>query len=188
MVIMTPSNERECRQLLSTAFNTEHPTAVRYPRGAGAGIQTLETLDTLPLGQAKIERVCQQESGKKIVVLCFGTLLYPALEMAQKIDVSIVNMRFVKPLDEKLLLQLAAEYDGFVSLEEGVVAGGAGSACLEFLMKSGVCKPFLQLGLPDQFIDHGDPQILMSQCGLDALGIEKSINSYFSWMKSDKSA
>jgi 1-deoxy-D-xylulose-5-phosphate synthase len=97
-------------------------------------------------------------------------------------------MRFVKPLDEKLLLQLASEYDGFVSLEEGVVAGGAGSACLEFLMKSGVCKPFLQLGLPDQFIDHGDPQILMSQCGLDALGIEKSINSYFSWMKSDKSA
>jgi 1-deoxy-D-xylulose-5-phosphate synthase len=188
MVIMTPSNERECRQLLSTAFNTEHPTAVRYPRGAGAGIQTLETLDTLPLGQAKIERVCQQESGKKIVVLCFGTLLYAVLDMAQKLDVSVVNMRFVKPLDEKLLLQLASEYDGFVSLEDGVVAGGAGSACLEFLMKSGVCKPFLQLGLPDQFIDHGDPQVLMSQCGLDALGIEKSINSYFSWMNWDKTA
>jgi 1-deoxy-D-xylulose-5-phosphate synthase len=182
MVIMTPSNERECRQLLSTAFNIEHPTAVRYPRGAGAGIQALENLDTLPLGQAKIEKVCQQESGTKIVVLCFGTLLYAALDMAHKLDVSVVNMRFVKPLDEKLLLQLASEYDGFVSLEDGVVAGGAGSACIEFLMKSGVCKPFLQLGLPDQFIDHGDPQVLMSQCGLDALGIEKSINSYFSWM------
>jgi 1-deoxy-D-xylulose-5-phosphate synthase len=188
MVIMTPSNERECRQLLSTAFNIEHPTAVRYPRGAGAGIQALENLDTLPLGQAKIEKVCQQESGTKIVVLCFGTLLYAALDMAHKLDVSVVNMRFVKPLDEKLLLQLASEYDGFVSLEDGVVAGGAGSACIEFLMKSGVCKPFLQLGLPDQFIDHGDPQVLMSQCGLDALGIEKSINSYFSWMNWDKTA
>ena len=109
-------------------------------------------------------------------------MLYPALEVAKRVDGTVVNMRFVKPIDESLLLQLSQEYDGFVSLEEGVIAGGAGSACMEFLMKSGTCKPFLQLGLPDQFIDHGDPQVLMSHCGLDENGIEKSIRNYFATM------
>jgi 1-deoxy-D-xylulose-5-phosphate synthase len=182
MVIMTPADERECRQLLSTAYSLNHPSAVRYPRGSGVGNTPLDALDTLPIGKAKIERLSQQSIGKKIAILCFGTLLYPALEVAKRIDVTVVNMRFVKPIDEALLLQLSQEYDGFVSLEEGVIAGGAGSACVEFLMKSGTCKPFLQLGLPDQFIDHGDPQILMSQCGLDESGIEKSIRNYFAAM------
>ena len=179
MVIMTPADERECRQLLSTAFSLNHPSAVRYPRGAGVGNTPRQELDTLPVGKAKIERLSQQSTGNKIAILCFGTLLYPALEVAKRIDATVVNMRFVKPIDEALLLQLSQEYDGFVSLEEGVIAGGAGSACIEFLMKSGTCKPFLQLGLPDKFIDHGDPQVLMSQCGLDEIGIEQSIRNYF---------
>jgi 1-deoxy-D-xylulose-5-phosphate synthase len=182
MVIMIPADERECRQLLTTAYSLNHPSAVRYPRGAGVGITPLDTLDTLPTGRAKVERLSQQSTGKKIAILCFGTLLYPALELAKRIDATVVNMRFVKPIDEALLLQLGQEYDGFVSLEEGVIAGGAGSACIEFLMKSGTCKPFLQLGLPDQFIDHGDPQVLMAQCGLDESGIEKSIRNYFAAM------
>ncbi len=179
MVIMTPADERECRLLLTTGFSLNHPSAVRYPRGAGVGKVPLEDLEILPLGKAKIERLSQQSSGKKLAILCFGTLLYPALEVANRIDATVVNMRFVKPIDESLLLQFSQEYDGFVTLEEGVIAGGAGSACIEFLMKSGSCKPFLQLGLPDQFIDHGDPQVLMSQCGLDESGIEKSIRNYF---------
>ncbi len=175
MSIMTPANEKECRQLLSTAFAQNHPTAVRYPRGSGVGTVLSNSLETLPIGKAKIERVTQQTAGKKIAILCFGTLLYPALEIAQSLDVTVVNMRFVKPLDEHLLLELGQEYDGFVSLEDGVIAGGAGSACLEFLVKSNIYKPFLQLGLPDQFIDHGDPTKLMAQCGLDAQGIEIAI-------------
>jgi 1-deoxy-D-xylulose-5-phosphate synthase len=179
MVIMTPADERECRQLLTTAYSLSHPSAVRYPRGAGVGNTPLEELDTLPVGKAKTERLSQQSPGKKIAILCFGTLLYPALEVAKRIDATVVNMRFVKPIDESLLLQFSREYDGFVTLEDGVIAGGAGSACIEFLMKSISCKPFLQLGLPDQFIDHGDPQMLMSQCGLDESGIEKSIRNYF---------
>lgn len=179
MVIMTPSNEKECRALLSTAYSIDHPSSVRYPRGAGVGILPEKDLDTLPLGVAKIERVKQYSQGTKLAILCFGTLLYPALEVGQAIDATVVNMRYVKPLDEKLLLELANDVDGFVSVEDGVIAGGAGSACMEFLAKSGIHKPFLQLGLPDQFIDHGDPQILMAQCGLDAQGIESSIVKTF---------
>jgi 1-deoxy-D-xylulose-5-phosphate synthase len=179
MVIMAPANEVECRQLLSTAFSINHPSAVRYPRGAGSGSVPSKTLETLPVGVAKIERVIKGSPKTKLVMLCFGTLLYPALEVAEQIDASVVNMRFVKPLDETLLLELGAQYDAFVSLEEGVIAGGAGSACLEFLTRNGIYKPFIQLGLPDAFIDHGDPSILMAQCGLDAKGILQSIQKNF---------
>ena len=179
MVIMTPADERDCRQLLSTAYSLNHPSAVRYPRGTGAGITPLTSLEVLPVGVAKIERLSQQGAGKKLAILCFGTLLYPAIEVGKNIDATVVNMRFVKPLDEQLLQQMGQEYDGFISLEDGVVAGGAGSACVEFLMKLNICKPFLQLGLPDKFIDHGDPGLLMAQCGLDAEGIEKSIRDFF---------
>ena len=179
MVIMTPADERECRQLLSTAYSLKHPSAVRYPRGTGVGITPLTSLEILPVGVAKIERLSQQGVGKKLAILCFGTLLYPAIEVGKNIDATVVNMRFVKPLDAELLLQMGQEYDGFISVEDGVIAGGAGSACAEFLMKSNICKPFLQLGLPDQFIDHGDPGLLMAQCGLDAIGIEKSIRNFF---------
>jgi len=179
MVIMTPADERDCRQLLSTAYSLNHPSAVRYPRGTGAGITPLTSLEVLPVGVAKIERLSQQGADKKLAILCFGTLLYPAIEVGKNIDATVVNMRFVKPLDEQLLQQMGQEYDGFISLEDGVVAGGAGSACAEFFMKLNICKPFLQLGLPDKFIDHGDPGLLMAQCGLDAEGIEKSIRDFF---------
>ena len=186
MFIMTPADEQECRQLLSTAFAIDHPSAVRYPRGAGVGKTTSSTLQTLPIGRAKMERVTQQAQGHKIAILCFGTLLYPALELAERFDLTVVNMRFVKPLDEDLLLELGQEYDGFVSLEEGVIAGGAGSACIEFLVKSNIYKPFLQLGLPDQFIDHGDPAKLMAQCGLDVNGIEMAIRKKYPQFNSGK--
>ena len=179
MFIMTPADEQECRQLLSTAFMIDHPSAVRYPRGAGVGKTTASKLEILPIGRGKIERVTQQAAGNRIVILCFGTLLYSALELANRLDVTVVNMRFVKPLDEDLLLELGQGHDGFVSLEDGVIAGGAGSACIEFLVKSNIYKPFLQLGLPDQFIDHGDPAKLMEQCGLDANGIEMSIRKKY---------
>ena len=179
MVIMAPANELECRQLLSTAYSLDQPTTVRYPRGVGAGITPLKTLETLPIGKAKIEHVKQSIGGTKLVILCFGTLLYTALKVAHQIDATVVNMRFVKPLDEQLLRELGQTYDAFVTLEDGVIAGGAGSACLEFLSRSGLQKPFLQLGFPDQFIDHGDPNLLMAQCGLDERGIEASIVSAF---------
>lgn len=183
MYIMTPADEQECRQLLSTAFTIDHPSAVRYPRGAGVGKITTSALETLPIGRGKIERVSQQVAGQKIAILCFGTLLYSALELAERLDLTVVNMRFVKPLDEDLLSELGQEYDGFVSLEEGVIAGGAGSACIEFLLKSNIYKPFLQLGLPDQFIDHGDPAKLMAQCGLDVNGIEMAIRKKYPQLK-----
>ena len=186
MCIMTPADESECRQLLCTAFSLNHPSAVRYPRGAGIGVAPSKDLNNLPLGLGNVVRESKQTPGNKLAILCFGTLLYPCIDVGEAIDATVVNMRFVKPLDEKLLLDLAQSHDGFISVEEGVVAGGAGSACIEFLIKSGICKPFLQLGLPDRFIDHGDPQVLMSQCGLDASGIEKSIRNFFAAMKLNK--
>lgn len=185
MHIMTPANEAESRQLLSTAFSINHPSAVRYPRGAGQGVEPQADLSLLPVGKGLVVRESKQ-SNNKLAILCFGTLLYSCLDVGELIDATVVNMRFVKPLDEKLLLDLAHNHDGFISVEEGVVAGGAGSACLEFLMKSNICKPFLQLGLPDHFIDHGDAQVLMAQCGLDTIGIEKSIRNYFVSMNLNK--
>lgn len=183
MLVMTPSDEQECRQLLSTAYAQHHPAAVRYPRGAGVGVAVTNSLEPLPLGVAEIRRQTTRPSGQKIAILCFGTLLHPALAAAQNIDATVVNMRFVKPLDTHLLQTLGHEYDGFVSVEEGVIQGGAGSACMEYLSSIGIHKPFLELGLPDVFIDHGDPKILLEQCGLGAEGIEKSVRAFFDFLK-----
>ena len=179
MLIMTPSDEAECRDLLTTAFESNHPTAVRYPRGAGAGVPTSKELKTLPMGKGIVRRKANQTTVKKIAILAFGTLLHPAMAAAEAIDATVVDMRFVKPLDEALLMELSKDHDAFVSIEEGAIFGGAGSACLEALSAKGIEKPFLQLGLPDQFIDHGDHALLLSKCGLDAAGIEQSIRSRF---------
>jgi 1-deoxy-D-xylulose-5-phosphate synthase len=181
MLVMAPSDEAECRALLSTAFESNHPSAVRYPRGAGAGVPVSDSLDSLPLGKGEIRRNSSQAAGQRIAILAFGTLLYPALEAAQSLDATVANMRFIKPLDEELLLKLAQDHDALISIEEGAIQGGAGSACLEVLAANGIEKPFLQLGLPDQFIDHGDPALLLAQCGLDAVGIEKAIRQRFSF-------
>ena len=170
MALACPADERECRQLLSTAYAQNHPVAVRYPRGAGAGTLPLADLAPLPFGQAEIRR-----QGTGVAILAFGTLLYPALQAAEKLNATVVNMRWVKPLDVATLLQVASTHSRLVTLEEGSIMGGAGSAVAEALNAAGLALPVLQLGLPDQFIDHGDPVKLLAMQGLDAAGIEAAI-------------
>jgi len=179
MLVMTPADEAECRDLLTTAFHQPHPSAVRYPRGAGVGTIPSKELRTLPMGKGEIRRKSTALAGQRIAILAFGTLLYPALEVAEGINATVANMRFVKPLDVDLIQALAAEHDYFVTIEDGAIAGGAGSACLETLANLSINKPLLQLGLPDQFIEHGDYNLLMTKCGLDVEGIANSIKQRF---------
>jgi len=179
MLIMTPSDEAECRDLLTTAYHQNHPSAVRYPRGAGIGATPSKELRTVPFGKAELRRKSSAEAGQRIAILAFGTLLYPALEVGEQLNATVANMRFVKPLDVELLKTLAQDHDYFVTIEDGVIQGGAGSACLEALAAMGLNKPLLQLGLPDSFIEHGDYKLLMSNCGLNAEGILKSIQARF---------
>ncbi|MBT8569007.1 1-deoxy-D-xylulose-5-phosphate synthase [Polynucleobacter paneuropaeus] len=180
MLIMTPSDEAECRDLLTTAYHQNHPSAVRYPRGAGVGATPSKELRTVPFGKAELRRKSSAASGQRIAILAFGTLLYPALEVGEQLNATVANMRFVKPLDVELLKTLAQDHDYFVTIEDGVIQGGAGSACLEALAAMGLNKPLLQLGLPDSFIEHGDYKLLMANCGLNAEGILKSIHERFS--------
>ena len=179
MLVMTPADEAECRDLLTTAFHQPHPSAVRYPRGSGVGTMPSTELRTIPLGKGEIRRKSNAPLGKRVAIIAFGTLLYPALEVAEQIDATVANMRFVKPLDVDLVKSLASDHDYLVTLEDGAIEGGAGSACLEVLAKAGMTKPLLQLGIPDEFVEHGDYSILMAQCGLDAIGIAKSITERF---------
>ncbi|MGB6100855.1 MAG: 1-deoxy-D-xylulose-5-phosphate synthase [Comamonas sp.] len=174
MALACPADEGECRQLLTTAFGQDHPVTVRYPRGAGVGVQPRVELDELPYGKAQVRR-----SGHRVAILAFGTLLYPALEAAQRLDATVVNMRWVKPLDVELLARVAATHEAFVTVEEGVVMGGAGSAVGEWLAGAGAATALLQLGLPDRFIEHGDPAKLLALQGLDAAGIERSVRRRF---------
>ena len=174
MALACPADERECRQLLSTAYAQNHPVAVRYPRGSGAGVAPLPGLEGLPYGKGEVRR-----SGQRIVILAFGTLLYPALQAAEALNATVVNMRWVKPLDTQLLLELVATHEAVVTLEEGCIQGGAGSAVCEALSAAGLCLPVLQLGLPDVFIEHGDPAKLLALQGLDAQGIEQAVRQRF---------
>lgn len=174
MSVACPADEAECRQLLTSAFEQDHPVAVRYPRGAGVGKVPHATLDALPLGKGEVRR-----QGSRIAVLAFGTLLYPALAAGEAVDATVVNMRWVKPLDRELLLEIARTHDAIVTVEEGAVMGGAGSAVSEALQEAGLIRPMLQLGLPDRFIEHGDPAKLLAGIGLDASGIERSIRERF---------
>jgi 1-deoxy-D-xylulose-5-phosphate synthase len=174
MALACPADERECRQLLTTAYEQSHPVAVRYPRGAGAGVVPLAGLEGLPFGKGELRR-----KGARIAILAFGTLLYPALEAGEALGASVANMRWVKPLDEALTLELAAAHECIVTVEEGCVMGGAGSAVMECLQAHGVVKPVLQLGLPDKFIEHGDPARLLALQGLDAAGIGRAIGERF---------
>ena len=170
MGLACPADERECRQLLSTAYAQDHPVAVRYPRGAGVGVAPLDDLQGLPYGKAETRR-----TGRKTAILAFGTLLYPALQAGEALDATVVNMRWVKPMDTDLLAQVAREHEQLVTVEEGSVMGGAGSAVMEALQSMGLDRPVLALGLPDQFIEHGDPAKLLAAQGLDAAGIESAI-------------
>ncbi|WP_296493497.1 1-deoxy-D-xylulose-5-phosphate synthase [Rhodoferax sp.] len=170
--VACPADENECRQLLNTAYAQSTPVAVRYPRGVGAGVAVNRSLDALPFGKGEISR-----SGRRVAILAFGTLLYPALDAAQALDATVVNMRWAKPLDVDLLLQVAAGHEALVTLEEGAIMGGAGSAVLEALAAAGITRPVLQLGLRDAFIEHGDPAKLLALEGLDAPGIEAAIRA-----------
>jgi 1-deoxy-D-xylulose-5-phosphate synthase len=179
MSMACPADERECRQLLSAAFEQDHPVAVRYPRGSGAGVVPLASLESLPFGKGEIRRTLEASgaSAPRIAILSFGTLLYPALEAAEALNATVVNMRWAKPIDEVLLLEVAQSHDILVTLEDGAIMGGAGSAVTEALNVAGVIRPVLQLGLPDRFIEHGDPAKLMALQGLDAAGIERAIRA-----------
>ena len=172
--IACPADENECRMLLSTAHAQDHTVAVRYPRGAGAGTAMSAGLSMLPFGKGEIRR-----QGKGVAILAFGTLLYPALQAANALNTTVVNMRWAKPLDTELLLQVAASHDALVTVEEGALMGGAGSAVLEALQDAGVILPVLRLGVPDVFTDHGDPGKIMSMLGLDSAGIEASVRQRF---------
>jgi 1-deoxy-D-xylulose-5-phosphate synthase len=174
MSLLTPADENECRMALTTAFRQNHPVAVRYPRGAGVGAAIEPGLSELPWGQGEVRR-----RGQRIAILAFGTLLYPALEAGEKLDATVANMRFAKPLDTALVLELARSHEAIVTVEEGCLPGGAGSAVMEALQAAGVKAPVLALGLPDQFIEHGDPAKLLAMCGLDAAGIEQAILKRF---------
>ena len=171
--------------MLTTAYEQDHPVCVRYPRGAGVGVEPLPDLSALPFGKGEVRRHSaaprQTEPGMapRIAILAFGTLLYPALEAGQSLDATVANMRWAKPLDEALVRELAQGHDVLVTVEEGCIPGGAGAAVSEALAAAGITLPVLHLGLPDRFIEHGDPAKLLALQGLDAAGIERAIRQRF---------
>jgi len=181
MVVMTPSDENETRRMLQTGLEYEGPAAVRYPRGTGPGAEIENGLRALPLGKGRRIR-----EGARIAILNFGTLLDAALEAAESLNATVADMRFVKPLDEELVLELAQQHELLVTLEENVIAGGAGSAVTEFLNKQQITLPVLQLGLPDRFVEHGQRSELLAECGLDAEGIRRAISTRLEQMNKSR--
>lgn len=173
MIICAPSDENECRQLLYTAYLQDQPSAVRYPRGMGTGAVLEKEMTALEMGRGIVRR-----TGKHGAILAFGSMVAPALEAAETLDLTVADMRFVKPLDRKLILELAQTHDFLVTIEENVIAGGAGSGCAEILANHSI--PILHLGLPDEFVEHGDPAQLLADCGLNAQGILNAIQAQFS--------
>lgn len=173
MVVMAPADENECRQMLYTGFQLDQPAAVRYPRGKGCGAKINKDMKALPIGKAETRR-----QGKDIAILAFGTMVDPAQTAADHLDATLVNMRFVRPLDEALILQLASSHRMFVTIEENVIAGGAGSAINEFLASQDINKPILNLGLPDCFQEHGSREELLEEAGLDSNSILHTIQSF----------
>lgn len=172
MLIMAPADEAECRQMLSTGFHHDGPAAVRYPRGFGPGTLPAQDLDTLPIGQAEL-----RQEGTEVAILAFGSRVSPAEQAGRESGATVVNMRFVKPLDEALILQLAKTHGAFITVEENVIAGGAGSAVSECLAAHGINLPMTHLGLPDRFVEHGNHQQLLSACDLDAAAIRHAVES-----------
>lgn len=173
MTVMTPSDENECRQMLYTAFQMNSPVAVRYPRGTGPGVAVQKEMTALPVGRGEVRR--QGKGG--VAILAFGSMVAPALAAAEEFDATVANMRFVKPLDTELVRELAGQHTLLVTIEENVIMGGAGSAVLEALQQQGCMVPVLQLGLPDRFIEQGDPAVQLASIGLDAAGIATSIRA-----------
>jgi 1-deoxy-D-xylulose-5-phosphate synthase len=172
-VVMTPSDENECRQMLFTAFQLDQPVAVRYPRGCGPGVAIEQDMRALPIGKGELRR-----RGRRLALLAFGSMLAPCLAAGDALDATVVNMRFVKPIDEALIAQLAADHETLVTVEENVIMGGAGSAVAEVLASKGLRPHVLQMGLPDQFIEHGDTAQLLREAGLDADGIVRAVRRH----------
>ena len=179
MLIMAPADENECRAMLSTGFAYEGPAAIRYPRGTGPGAAVRRELDTLPIGKAELRR-----RGHHLAILSFGAMLAPAAVVAAELDATLVNMRFVKPLDEAMILELAKTHDALVTLEDNAVAGGAGSGVAECLAAHGMVRPILHLGLPDAYLEHGSREEVLSMAGLDLPGIRNAIRARFPQMAS----
>lgn len=175
MVIMAPSDENECRQMLYTGHMHTGPSAVRYPRGSGNGTKPESEFTALEIGKGRIVR-----EGDKVAILSFGTFLDSALVAADNLNATVADMRFVKPLDEALIRELCDNHDVIVTLEENAIAGGAGAGVIEFMMSEKLMKPVLNLGLPDKFIAQGTQVELHAELGLDAAGIETSIRDYIS--------
>jgi 1-deoxy-D-xylulose-5-phosphate synthase len=173
LVVMAPADEAECRRMLSTAYAHDGPCLVRYPRGGGPGTLPSPQLDTLPIGRGEIRR-----HGQQVALLAFGSLLPAALAAGDELDATVANMRFVKPLDVDLIRELAGNHSLLVSVEENAVIGGAGSEIARVLSESGITTPLLRLGLPDQFIDHGEQGQLLAELGLDHTGIVRQIKAY----------
>jgi 1-deoxy-D-xylulose-5-phosphate synthase len=172
IVVMAPADENECRQMLYTAFLLDQPAAVRYPRGAGPGVMVEKEMRALPIGKAEVKR-----EGRRVAILAFGTVCEPALEAGHELDATVVNMRFVKPLDDALVAQLARTHALLVTVEDNVIMGGAGSAVGESLAAQRIVAPLLQLGLPDGFVEHGDQGQLLAQVGLNRDGILAAIRA-----------
>ena len=173
MIIAAPSDENECRLLLSTCYQTNSPSAVRYPRGTGTGATVSDGLETVEIGKGIIRR-----EGEKIAVIAFGSMVAPSLTAADKLNATVADMRFVKPIDEELIVRLARSHDYIVTAEENAEQGGAGSAVLEVLAKHGICKPVLLLGVEDKVTEHGDPKKLLADLGLNAEAVEKRIGGW----------
>lgn len=183
MMICAPSDEDECRKLLTTAYEHKGPSAVRYPRGTGTGIAIEQQLEALPIGKGVVRR-----EGKRVAILNFGTLLPAALQAAEALNASVCDMRFVKPLDTELVLEMYNSHDLLVTVEENAVMGGAGSSVGEWLGQQGLRTELLPLGLPDRLIEHGTHQSLLAQVGLDAKGIESQIQQRLQQMASRRPA
>jgi len=179
MLVMTPANARECRDMLTTGFAFDGPSAIRYPRGSGQGPDAGTALEAMAIGKGQVERSIQGSPSKRIAFICFGPMLYTAMEVAEAIDATVVNMRFVKPLDAELLKSIASSHDGIVLVEDSCVMGGAGSACLEYLAEQDISVSALQIGLPDQFTEHGDIPSLMELYGISAKQIEARVRTRF---------
>ncbi len=182
MVVMAPADENECRQMLTTGMKLDQPSAIRYPRGAGSGAAIDKALTTVPLGKGVMLReakgVAMGQSKQRVAILAFGSMVKPACDAAEELNASVANMRFVKPIDEELIFKLATTHDVIVTIEENVVMGGAGSAVAESLSAQCLTLPVLHLGLPDQFVEHGDPATLLADCGLNRDGILQSIRAW----------
>jgi 1-deoxy-D-xylulose-5-phosphate synthase len=183
MTVITPADENECRQMLFTAFTLDSPSAVRYPRGTGPGVEIQQEMKALPIGKGVIRR-----EGKKLALLAFGSMLKPALDAGEEMNATVANMRFVKPLDDELVFKLATTHDYLVTVEENVAMGGAGSAVLESLQAQGLQIPVLQLALPDHFVEHGDPGVLLADCGLNREGIVRALRNWLDQQESPRKA